>query len=102
MRMTLTPFLALGLSLSPLVAQQSTTMDKLPGYYEFFMKTGAQVQIRAEKNRDAKIEEGELYPESVEKQLPDLVLPSVSGGDLRFLDYKGEKNLLVVSFRSWW
>lgn len=102
MRMTPTQVLALGLSLSPLAAQQSTTIEQLPGYYEFFMKTGRAVQIRAEKKRDAKIEEGELYPESVERQLPDLVLPEVSGGDLRFLDYKGKKNLMVVSFRSWW
>ena len=102
MRMTPTSVLALGLSLSSLAAQQSITNDNLPGYYEFFMKTGRAVQIRAERNRDAKIEAGELYPVSMESQLRDLVLPEVSGGDLRFLDYKGKKNLMVVSFRSWW
>ena len=102
MSMTPTKILALCLSLSPLAAQESTTIDQLPGYYEFFMKTGRQVQIRAEKSRDEKIDEGELYPEAVEKPLPDLTLPSATGGDLRLLDYKGRKNLMIVSFRSWW
>ncbi|MHC5065247.1 MAG: hypothetical protein ACYTG5_14870 [Planctomycetota bacterium] len=98
------PLLGLGLSLLPasLPAQEQVIIDELPGYYEFFMKAGKLAQIEAEEQRNAKIEEGELFPESVEIDLPDFNLPLAEGGELRFLDFKGRKNLMVVSFRSWW
>ena len=70
----------------PLTAQESVILDELPGYYEFFMKAGRLVQIDAEEERNAKIDEGELFPESVEIDLPDLTLPLAEGGELRFLD----------------
>jgi hypothetical protein len=94
--------LGLALSLAPLAAQESVIIDELPGYYEFFMKTGDQQQIRAEVRRNARIEAGELRPVTVDTAMPDFVLPLSTGGDLRFSDYKGKKNLMVVSFRSWW
>ncbi len=99
--------LGLGLSLGPagigsLAAQEPVIIDELPGYYEFFMKAGKLVQLDAEEKRNLQIDGGELFPESVEIDLPDLTLPLAEGGDLRFLDFKGKKNLMVVSFRSWW
>ena len=102
MRSSLRTSLGLALSLAPLAAQESVIIDELPGYYEFFMKTGDQQQIRAEVRRNARIEDGDLVPVAVETAMPDFVLPRPSGEELRFSDYRGKKNLMVVSFRSWW
>ena len=92
----------LALSLAPLAAQEAVIIDELPGYYEFFMKTGSQQKLAAERRRDAQIDGGELAPVAVNKAMPDFVLPMASGDLLRLSDYKGKKNLLVASFRSWW
>ncbi len=102
MRSSLRTSLGLALSLAPLAAQESVIIDELPGYYEFFMKTGDQQQIRAEVRRNARIEDGDLVPVAVETAMSDFVLPRPSGEELRFSDYRGKKNLMVVSFRSWW
>lgn len=76
--------------------------EDLPGYYEFFMKSGRQVRIKAEEARDTKIEAGALKPEALNEALPDLRLPRSSGAALALRSFKGKKNLVVVSFRSWW
>ena len=76
--------------------------DALPGYYEFFMKTGRLVRITQEVERDDRIAAGELQPVRVKTQLPDMTFPLASGEQIRLHDYKGRKNLVIVSFRSWW
>lgn len=75
---------------------------RLPGYYEFFMKSGRKVRIQQEVQRDRKIDAGEIRPIIVNKPLPDMSLPLASGKKLRFRNYRGRKNLVIVSFRSWW
>ena len=74
--------------------------DRLPGYYEFFMKSGRRVRIEQEVQRDEKIAAGEIRPISVNKPLPDISLPLASGGKVRFRNYRGRRNLVIVSFRS--
>ncbi len=78
------------------------TIDELPGYYEFYMKTGSQRTLRQERARDQRIESGQLGPVIVNKPLPPLSLPLSTGENLNFHDFKGEKNLVIVSYRSWW
>ena len=104
-------------ALSPvnLLAQQGEATDakasrplreviihELPGFYEFYMKTGAQETLRQERSRDRQIEAGELVPIRMNEPLPPLSLPLPNGEQLDFLDYKGKKNLVIVSYRSWW
>ena len=78
------------------------TLDELPGYYEFYMKTGGQRTLRQERARDLRIEAGEIRPVAVNKPLPHLSLPLSTGENLDFLGFKGKKNLVIVSYRSWW
>ena len=82
--------------------QQEVILDDLPGYYEFYMKTGKQETLRQERARDRQIEAGELVTVRMNEPLPPLSLPLPDGEQLDFLDYKGEKNLVIVSYRSWW
>ena len=103
MRMTSSRILALGLSLSPLAAQESTTIDRLPGYYEFFMKTGRLERIGPERQRDDLIDAGKLAPETRSDPLPAFILPNAAGDAVELrAAADAERNLLIVSFRSWW
>ena len=76
--------------------------DKLPGYYEFFMKMGKQRRIRAEQQRDQRIDQEGFNVEKIDKALPKLFLPLSKQAKLDFASYKGKKNLVIVSFRAWW
>jgi hypothetical protein len=76
--------------------------DKLPGYYEFFMKSGELTRIKPELERDLKIEAGAIKPMAMDQPLPELALPLASGEKLKFNQYLDKRNLLIVSFRSWW
>ena len=98
--------LTLGLFTSGLPAQrpviEEVIIDELPGYYEFYMKAGRQETLRQERARDRQIEAGELRPVAVNRPLPPLSLPLPNGEQLDFADFKGKKNLVLVSYRSWW
>ncbi len=76
--------------------------EGLPGYYEFFMKAGKLTRIAQEEARDERISAGELAPVRVRKPLPDVALPLPSGEQLSLRSYVGKRNLVLVSFRSWW
>ncbi len=86
----------------PVRGAEPPQAGRLPGYYEFFMKSGRRVRIKQEEQRDKKIAAGEIKPISVSKPLPDISLPLASGKKVRFRYYRGRKNLVIVSFRSWW
>ncbi len=77
-------------------------MDGLPGYYEFFMKTGKLVELEAEQARNRRIDAGEYLPIAVNADLPGFKLPDAKGEELDFLSYRGQRSLVIVSFRSWW
>lgn len=74
----------------------------LPGYYQFFMKMGGQVRIQDEVKRDEEIDSGSITPQTMKMKMPSLALPLASGKKIKFSDYVGKKNVVVVSFRSWW
>jgi hypothetical protein len=78
--------------------------EELPGYYQFFHKTGRMGQIGPEVKRDARIRSGELKIETVDEALPGAALPDAHGKSVRLRDLSGKakRSLLVVSFRSWW
>ncbi len=82
--------------------QREVILDELPTYYEFYMKTGKQETLRQERARDRQIEAGELVTVRMNEPLPPLSLPLPDGEQLDFLDYQGVKNLVIVSYRSWW
>jgi hypothetical protein len=86
----------------PAGSQGSPESDTLPGYYQFFMKAGKLVRIKPEIQRDQQIEAGKLKPVSMDHTFPDMALPRASGEKLKFRSYVGNKNLVIVSFRSWW
>ncbi len=86
----------------PVRGAEPPQADRLPGYYQFFMKSGRQVRIQQEVQRDRKIDAGEIKPISVNKPLPDISLPLASGRKVRLRDDRGRKNLVIASFRSWW
>jgi len=38
---------------------------------------------------------------TVHQPFADFTLPSLDGGDVSIADYKGEKNVVLVTFRGW-
>ena len=91
------------ITISPMtVSAEPVRADRLPGYYEFFMKAGKLTRIAPEEARDEQISTGQLVPVRVIKALPDVSLPLPSGDPLDLRSYAGKQNLVLVSFRSWW
>jgi hypothetical protein len=92
------------LSLQVTATGQTNSANKkeLPGYYQFFMKTGQLTRIKPEIERDRQIESGELKTIAIDQPLPEFVLPLASGEKLKLNSYLDRRNLLIVSFRSWW
>ena len=86
----------------PAGAQRVRTDNKLPGYYEFFMKAGGQQILRSERRRDRKIDAGGLLVQRPGTAMPELSLPLADGELLDFKRYRGKKHLIVVSYRAWW
>jgi len=74
----------------------------LPGYYQFYEKTGELVRIPAEVKRDDRIEEGRLRIRRFEAPLIEMELPDARGDMVDLRGYVGEKNLLITPFRTWW
>lgn len=38
---------------------------------------------------------------TISKPFADFTLPSLDGGDVSIADFKGEKNIVLVTFRGW-
>ena len=107
MRRSSTPILLLVTLVQTLVqpaaAQDAVTLEALPGYYEFFMKTGRLERIGPERQRDVLIDAGKLAPETRSDPLPAFILPNAAGEAVELrAAAEAERNLLIVSFRSWW
>lgn len=77
-------------------------VEGLPNYYQFFMKEGGQVVIEAERERDEQIEAGVVAPVTVGEPLKDFSLPDGFGNVIGLRDFVGKKNVVLVTFRTWW
>ena len=91
--------LAVGL-VSP--AQETESERDLPGYYEFFLKTGKLSRLRSEVKRDEAIQTGTLKPIAVNKPVIELRLPDGFNTVHSTRAYVGQKNLVLITGRAWW
>ena len=86
-------------------AQEDSTHSgrpELPGFYQFYLKAGGMKLLRPEAQRNRLVESGSLKPIKLDKPAPDIALPRSGGGEYRVRGLVGRKNLLVVTFRTWW
>jgi len=74
----------------------------LPGYYQFFLKTGRLSKLPPEAAREKALEAGKLAFEKLEIPLPDLALPAADGRPVSLRQYAGDGNLVLLTMRSWW
>ncbi|GJM23366.1 MAG: hypothetical protein DHS20C15_32810 [Planctomycetota bacterium] len=87
---------------SPAAALQAEQVDELPGYYQFYKRTGDMAELEAERTFAAAMEAGEYEALHPGTPLVDLALPTANGVDLRIRRNLGKRNTLLVTFRSWW
>ena len=73
-----------------------------PGYYQFFHKTGELERLEAEVRRDEEIAAGQIAPERLDAELPDLSLPDTRGTLHSLRDRADGRRLVIVNFRTWW
>jgi hypothetical protein len=85
---------------SPCCAQES--VRDLPGYYEFFLKTGKLSRLKSEVKRDEAIQTGTLKPVAVNKPVIELKLPDGFEVVHSTRAYVGKKNLVLITGRAWW
>ncbi len=88
---------------SPLVWSGETKAEQtLPGYYEFFMKTGKFQTLEAEVKQNQEIQSGKIIPITVGKPVEDIQLPDASGKKISPRDFIGSKNVAMITGRAWW
>lgn len=87
---------------APAAAPELVEQDELPGYYQFYKRTGDQAELEAERTFAEAMAAGEYAPEHPDTPLPELKLPTPTGSDLRIRRNLGKRNTLLVTFRSWW
>jgi hypothetical protein len=85
---------------SPCCAQES--VRDLPGYYEFFLKTGKLSRLKSETKRDEAIQTGKLKPVTVNEAVIDLKLPDGFNTVHSTRALVGQKNLVLITGRAWW
>lgn len=85
----------------PLLGAEEVKQD-LPGYYEFFAKTGKLTRLDSEVKRDEAVKAGKIVPAPMNQPLPDLKLPDGFGKVYGTRDHVGKKNLVLVTGRAWW
>lgn len=83
-------------------AQASESGRDLPGYYEFFLKTGKLSHLKSEIKRDEAIQTGKLKPVAVNEAVIDLKLPDGSNTVHSTRALVGQKNLVLITGRAWW
>ena len=59
----------------PLLGAEDGSEQDLPGYYEFFAKTGKLTRLDSEVKRDEAVKAGKIVPVPMNQPLPDLRLP---------------------------
>ncbi len=84
-----------------LVAAETPEKD-LPGYYEFFTKTGQFTRLTSEVKRDDQIQAGKISPVVVNEPVIDLRLPDGFGHLFGTRDSLEKKHLVLITGRAWW
>lgn len=82
-------------------AQEDAERD-LPGYYEFFTKTGKLTRLKSEVKRDDDVKAGKILPVAMNEPLIELKLPDGFAKIHGTRDYVGKKNLVLITGRAWW
>ncbi len=85
-----------------LAQERGDASPKLPGYYEFFMKTGKLTRLASEVKRDDQIQTGKIKPVAVNKPVVGLTLPDGFGNVHNTRSHIGKRNLVLVTGRAWW
>jgi hypothetical protein len=94
--------IALSLSSVPAFSARTEAERDLPGYYEFFMKTGKLTRLKSEVKRDNEIQAGKITPVTVNKPVIDLKLPDGFSNVYGTRKYVDKKNLVLITGRAWW
>ena len=94
--------LAVCLCSVPLLGAEEGSEQDLPGYYEFFAKTGKLTRLDSEVKRDEAVKAGKIVPVPMNQPLPDLRLPDGFGKVHGTRDSVGKKNRVLVTGRAWW
>jgi len=77
--------------------------DELPGYYEFYKRTGSLVRLDDEITRDRSIAaDGEWVPVALEAPAPKLMLPGADGELLPLRVGGPGRHTVVTTFQAWW
>ena len=92
----------LGVSSLPAFGASERTERDLPGYYEFFTKTGKVTRLKSEVKRDEEIQAGKITPIAVNEPVIDLELPDGFGSLHSTRQHVGKKNLVLITGRAWW
>jgi hypothetical protein len=94
--------IVLGVSSVPVFSAPGESGRDLPGYYEFFTKTGKVTRLKSEVKRDEEIKTGKITPIAVNEPLIDLELPDGFGHTHSTRRSVGKKNLVLITGRAWW
>jgi hypothetical protein len=89
---------------APSLAQERAVFaDELPGYYDFYKRSGEYRRLPEEVDRDASLtEDGEFSAVEVDIEAPAYRLPGIDG-ELVDLRIGGEgRNTVVTTFQAWW
>jgi hypothetical protein len=94
--------IALSLSSVPVFSAQAEKERDLPGYYEFFTKTGKLTRLKSEAKRDDEIKAGKITPVAVNQPVIDLKFPDGFSNVYGTRNYVDKKNLVLITGRAWW
>ncbi len=75
---------------------------ELPGYYQWYQRSGDLATLREEAQRDSQMEAGTLAPEALESPAPALTFKTPDGADWLLADHVGGGYTILVPFQSWW
>ena len=96
---------ALGVALlaPPGLAHTHAPGEELPGYYQWYKRSGDLTRLDQEVERDRAMVAGDTWaPVKVGRQAPDWSFPAPDGTQVP-LRVGGEgRQTLVVTFQSWW
>jgi hypothetical protein len=94
--------MALSLSSVPVLGARVEAERNLPGYYEFFTKTGKLTRLQSEVKRDDEIQAGKITPVAVNQPVIDLKFPDGFSNVYGTRNYVNKKNLVLITGRAWW
>jgi len=87
-----------------MLAPTGTARDDadLPGYYQWYQRSGAMATLRQEAQRDGQMADGSLAPESLDVAAPAVTFKTPDGADWVLADHLGNGFTILVPFQSWW